>query len=128
MPEVNMGLNVYEYNKNIMKQMPTLEDLTYVKEVLYKFVENTNASRYVMLLCKEKADYTLFDFDSAWHNEQFVEDVLECFFNRGLGIVDISFPNEDNYNAIEIWVKKPGQMEEADLYYIFAADSMVITY
>jgi hypothetical protein len=29
---------------------------------------------------------------------------------------------------MEIWVKKPGQMEDADLYYLFPADQMVIEY
>ena len=34
----------------------------------------------------------------------------------------------DNGVAMEIWVKRPGQMENADLYYLFPADQMVIEY
>ena len=46
--------------------------------------------------------------------------------NRDFGIVHCEII--DNGVAVELWVKKPDQMEEADLYYIFPADSMVITY
>jgi hypothetical protein len=46
--------------------------------------------------------------------------------NRGLGIVNVEITDEGV--AVEIWVKEPGQMEAADLYYLFPADQMVITY
>lgn len=128
MAEVEMGLSVYDYNKNIMRQLPVLEDLADVKKKLYEFVENTTSNKYLMLLCKEKADYTLFNFETNCHVEQFVEDVIECMENRGLGFVDISFTPENTHEALEIWVKKPGQMEEANAYYLFNADNLVITY
>lgn len=126
MAEVDMNLNLYSYNKSIMKQMPIIEDLSIVKEKLYKFMDSTHADQYLMLLCREKADYTLFNFDMAWDPLQFAEDIIECMNNRGLSFVDISLVDDDQ--AVEIWVKEPGQMEDANMYYLFNADDMVITY
>jgi hypothetical protein len=126
MADVDMGLNVYEFNKNIMKQLPPIEDLNCVKETLMKYIEVTPAEQYLMMLCREKNDYTLFNLNNMWVTEQFAEDVLECIANRGLSIVNCEII--DNNVAMELWVKEPGQMEDADLYYIFPADEMVITY
>ena len=78
-----------------------------------------------MLLCREKNDYTLFDFNGN-NASNFANDIFECFANRGVGIVNAEVV--DCGVAMEIWVKKPGQKEEADLYYLFPADQMVITY
>ena len=128
MADVDMGLNVYEFNKNIMKQLPVMEEdgINNVKQELRNYLENTPAEQYLMMLCKEKNDYTLFNFYDTWDDAQFADDVIECFDNRGLGIVNAEII--DNGVAIELWVKEPGQMEDADLYYIFPADEMVITY
>lgn len=128
MADVDMGLNVYEFNKNIMKQLPVMEEvgIEKVKETLKDYLENTPAEQYLMMLCREKNDYTLFNFYDTWDDAQFADDVIECFENRGLGIVDSEII--DDGVAMEIWVKQPGQMEEADLYYLFPADQMVIEY
>ena len=128
MADVDMNLTVYDYNKNIMKQWPIIEGegLDNVKQELRNYLENTPAEQYLMMLCREKNDYTLFNFYDTWDDAQFADDVIECFANRGLGIVNSEII--DDGVAMEIWVKQPGQMEEADLYYIFPADSMVIEY
>lgn len=128
MANVDMGLNVYEFNKNIMKQLPIIEDLTKVKEELISYLDATPAEKYLMMLCREKNDYTLFNFHVTTVDtlNQFANDVLECFQNRDFGIVNVEIVNDGV--AMEIWVKTPGQMEDADLYYIFPADQMVIEY
>lgn len=128
MQEVDMGLNVYEFNKNIMKQLPVMEEDAFenIKSTFVEYLENTPAEQYLMLLCKERADYTLFNFYDQWDENQFTSDIFECFANRGLGIVNLEII--DNGIAVEIWVKEPGQMEDADLYYLFPADQMVIEY
>lgn len=129
MADVDMGLNVYEFNKNIMKQLPIMEvdGLNKVKEELNNYIDGMIPSRnYLMMLCREKNDYTLFNFHSRVFSTQFADDVIECMENRGYGIVNCEVI--DRGAAIELWVKKPGQMEDADLYYIFPADNMVIEY
>ena len=126
MADVDMGLNVYEFNKNIMKQLPVIEDLKGVRETLIKYLHETPAEQYLMLLCRERNDYTLFNFEDTWTNNQFDQDIIECMENRGLGIVNVEIVDEGV--AVEIWVKEPGQMGTADLYYLFPADQMVITY
>ena len=128
MADVDMNFTVYDYNKNIMKQWPVLEGegLENVKKEFRNYLENTPAEQYLMMLCREKNDYTLFNFYDTWDDAQFADDVIECFENRGVGIVNAEVI--DNGIAMEVWVKRPGQMEDANLYYIFPADSMVIEY
>ena len=126
MADVDMGLNVYEFNKNIMKQLPVIEDLKGVRETLIKYIHETPAKQYLMMLCREQNDYTLFNFNNNCFNNQFDQDVIECMENRGFGIVNAEII--DDGMAMEIWVKEPGQMESADLYYLFPADKMVIEY
>ena len=125
MQEVDMGLNVYEFNKNIMKQWPVIIDRDSVAEIIWSYWENAPFDSYLMLLCREKNDYTLFDFNGS-DASNFVSDIFECFANRGVGVVSAEIV--DDGVAMEIWVKQPGQMEEADLYYLFPADQMVIEY
>ena len=128
MADVDMNFTVYDYNKNIMKQWPVLEGegLENVKKEFRNYLENTPAEQYLMMLCREKNDYTLFNFYDTWDDAQFADDVIECFENRGVGIVNAEVI--DNGVAMEVWVKRPGQMEDANLYYIFPADNMVIEY
>lgn len=126
MADVDMGLSVYEFNKNIMKQLPVVEDLSGIRDTLIEYLRNTKAKKYLMLLCREQNDYTLFNFNNNWFNNQFDQDIIECFENRGFGIISCEII--DNGMAVEIWVKRPGQMENADLYYLFPADQMVVEY
>ena len=126
MADVDMGLSVYDFNKNIMKQLPVVEDLNGVRDTLINYLRNTKAKKYLMLLCREQNDYTLFNFNNNSFNNQFDQDIIECFENRGFGIINCEII--DNGMAVEIWVKRPGQMENADLYYLFPADQMVVEY
>lgn len=128
MADVDMNFTVYDYNKNIMKQWPVLEGegLENVKKEFRNYLENTPAEQYLMMLCREKNDYTLFNFYDTWDDAQFADDIIECFENRGVGIVNAEVI--DNGIAMEVWVKRPGQMEDVNLYYIFPADGMVIEY
>ena len=128
MTDVDMGLSVYDFNKNIMKQLPVFEEDACDKlaETFAEYLENTPAEQYLMMLCREKNDYTLFNFYDQWQPYDFAQDIFECFESRGVGIVNVEII--DNGMAMEIWVKRPNQMEDADLYYIFPADQMVIEY
>ena len=128
MTDVDMGFNTYDFNKNIMKQLPVTEKDAYDKiaDTFKEYLENTPAEQYLMMLCREKNDYTLFNFYNQWQPHDFTQDIFECFENRGVGIVNVEII--DNGVAMEIWVKRPNQMEDADLYYIFPADQMVIEY
>lgn len=129
MAEVEMAESLYEFNQNIIKQMPIIEDeetKSKVRDILESYLEETPAEQYLMMLCREKHDYTLFNFYDQWDFAQFSEDVFICFENRGLGIIDCRIINDGE--ALEIWVKEPGQMETAYMYYIFPADQLVIEY
>lgn len=126
MADVDMGLNVYEFNKNIMKQLPIIEDLKGVRETLINYLHNVPIEKYLMMLCRDKNDYTIFNINGNLFNNQFDQDVIECMENRGLGVVHCEIT--DNGSTLELWVKRPNQREDIDLYYIFPADQMIIEY
>ena len=90
MTDVDMGLNVYEFNKSVMKQLPIIEGegLEKVLNTLEEYAMNIEADQYLMMLCREKNDYTLFNFNSNWDEDTFAKDVIECMENRGYGIVN----------------------------------------
>lgn len=124
MADIDANLNLYDINENIMRQLPIIENGEEIINKLNFYIENLSTFNYLMMLCREQNDYTLFYFDTFSQNN-FAEDVLECFANRGVGIVSLELI--DNNNAVEVWVKD-AENDLVYLYYIFVADQMVIEY
>ena len=57
---------LYDINKNIVKQNEIkLSEgiLNSKKEIIKNFIMNKTDNFYFMLLCNERKDYTIFDFD-----------------------------------------------------------------
>ncbi len=121
--------NLYDINKNIVKNLPALSEGTInsKKEIIKNFIIDTK-NFYYMLLCNEKKDYTVFDFHLAGgnvkHNGTQIRcvDCLidECLTNRGkICAIDLT----KDKDAIEIWMNID---EEAFVYYFFPYDAGVI--
>lgn len=94
--EVNQSAynNVKPYSKKKLKQ--ELDNITeWFKEYQYQ---------YVMLLCNEQRDYTVFNF--LQQNDKACKfaanELKECLTNRGK-VLDIRYLAEDN--AWEIWLR-----------------------
>ncbi len=121
MADIQMG-NVYEVNKQIMKDQPflTREQIEDKFDLIYDFFYNNKT--YFMLLCNERKDYTLFNIMSGSQIDYAVEDVFECFENRGfLQAIELT----EDKDAIEFWVKINN---ESYCYYLFPYDEGVLEY
>lgn len=131
--EMEVG-SLYELNQQVMSQLPP-QPHDFLQEQLFKiknwFIEKD--SKYFMLLCKEKADYTLFNFkykntkDDMFNefkntiSKKAVQELEECVKDRGI-LMAINKASED---AWEIWIKK-FFTKEVCMYMLFECGPMVI--
>lgn len=116
----NIEMSLYDMNKQIMFQMPELDEEKIVAaKNLIKEYDITFESKYYMLLCNEYKYYTIFNCEKQ--NKETLEDVVfECLNNVGQ-VVSID-KTEDNA-AIEIWVKLE---KEAKVFYLFDYNKGVV--
>ena len=93
---INIGL--YDINKQIISQLPVLDNLT-EKSKMIKDLHMKYKNEYYMLYGKEISYFTLFKIiDSIC----FGEEVIACLKNVGdIKAIDLT-PEE---NAVEIWVE-----------------------
>ena len=129
--EVALG-NLYEMNKQIMENEPPIskEERKSAKNHLVEWLMNTFNKKYLMLLCHELRDYTVFNLDKtssepllpAVKAGAIAEDIFECMTNRGQLI---SF-DEVQGNAWEIWIRKSSK--ECFVYYLFPYGEAVLEY
>jgi hypothetical protein len=122
MSEMSLG-TIYDINKSVMLSEGSLKKFEIkdkMKKVKNFFKDSTN--KYFMLLCREKYDFTLFNFlnknDLSLMNS--VTDLQECLENRG-SIISIDLTEQED--AYEIWLNIDN---EAFVYYLFPYDLGVI--
>jgi len=121
---------LYDLNKQIISQLPEMPQ-EQIQEQLFKIKEWIAASdtNYIMLLCREKADYTLFHFCGrrmviSWEKDipsNTIKALEECIKNRGI-LMSINKATED---AWEIWIKDFFD-KEIHMYMLFECGQMVI--
>jgi hypothetical protein len=131
MAKVDLGMNLYDFNKQAMSQEKPLDFIMLNKafELIHKTLNNKfyggiepfNKNRYWMLLCNERHDYTVFRFEVDFDNKKFLKDLQECLFNRG-AILSIELKNEGNF---EIWIRDE-LTNENFVYYFFNYTDAVI--
>ena len=116
-----VSLSLYELNKNIMVQMPTISNSNKLEAIklIDEYKKDTN-QKYYMLICKEYNYYTLFEID----NDNLFEDTLsltafDCLKNVG----EVISVDKNEIGAIEIWVKIN---KEAYAFYLFGYDNGVV--
>ena len=108
-----------DLNRNEIKEI-----LNSKKEIIKNFIMNKTDNFYFMLLCNERKDYTIFDFDGWKSSEKSLNCakclVDECLANRGeIRGIDLT----KDKTAIEIWMIID---DEAYVYYFFPYDDGVI--
>ena len=119
--ETNLGLTMYDINKQIISQMGTLEDTA--REEAHLLITDTVATSgqtYFMLLCRDINYYTLFKLDkdnSGLCNV--ASEVFEC--TEDIGVLKSV---ESVEGAIEIWVH-PTDKDPLAMY-LFPYDAGVI--
>ena len=118
-------MNLYDLNKQIFKGVKELtsEEKSAAKTIVKEFVKSQSKKniKYWMLLCRERADYTLFDFIRKDNLDFFGNEFLETIENRG----KVKSIEKDNYAGthIEIWINVEG---EDHCYMFFPYDEGVI--
>lgn len=122
-PEGGIKANLYELNQSAMTAAPAMETgaIETAKEKIADFVA-AQASRYFMLLNKERSYYTVFvtgyDTGTDFNYPKIEDEVIECLEGQGI-IKDI-----DNVeNGIECWVTAG---DNSYVYYLFDYQGGVI--
>lgn len=112
---VNVGL--YDMNKQIISQMPILEDFEKAMDDIWTLYE-TYHNKYFMLYGKEISYFTVFKIIEP---QYLGEEVLDCCLNVGLiKAMDLTEPGD----AVEIWVQP--QDGEPTCLYLFPYDSGIV--
>jgi hypothetical protein len=111
---VTMGL--YDMNKQIIAQLPTLTDLEEKKELIHMLHNKWN-NFYYMLYGKEISYFTLFNIINS---QDFGNIVIECLNNIGdIKAIDLT----ETQDAIEIWVESE---DGPTCLYLFPYDSGIV--
>lgn len=94
----NLSLGLYDINKQIITQLPDMEDFEKATENIITLYE-TYKNEYFMLYGKEISYFTLFQIiDDFW----FPTEVIDCCKNVGtIKAMDLT----ENNDAVEIWVE-----------------------
>ena len=119
--DVNLGMTIYDLNKQIISQMGVLDEEGYTKakDDIRGLAIRTNA-RYFMLLCKDISYYTLFHIDIM--SEELVDlddEVIDCIHD--IGAIKSVEPVD---GALEIWAH-PVEGEPVAMY-LFPYDAGVV--
>ena len=117
----NLQMNLYDLNKQIISQMPALDEdgIDLALMTVAAYIKNTE-NKYYMLLCKDVNYYTLFNISTTITEPYACEEVLACAGDWGvLKSVEVN----DN-DAVEIWVQD--EQGEAMVMYLFPYDMGVI--
>ena len=112
MAEIDLGMNLYDFNKAGMQNEKPLDIIALhikTKEMIEDLYSTKNP--YWMLLCRERNDYTVFIMITA---EGTYDEILECLQNRGQ-VLSIDKQKDGNY---EIWIRD-SETKENFVYYFF---------
>lgn len=115
------GLTQYEMKKNLYSEVAPLDALlvtSNIKEISEKMINSS--SRYYMLLCNDRRDYTVFALDECSMAQKLKTELQETIQNRG-EIIDMYDGCQDN--SWEIWIRDNGK---CFCYILFEYDSGVI--
>jgi len=109
--EVDLGINLYDLNKELIKNEKALDPILFNKEIK-NASEDMLASfkKYWMLLSNERKDYTVFVINSSKDLEK---ELKETILNRG-EVVSFSKQEDGNF---EIWIRDDNK--ENFVYYLF---------
>ena len=129
--EVDMGIDMYSFNRVNMGQLPYLEteeEIECAKQCLKNYINHT-FSTYYMLLNHDNKDFTLFHFKNGVSSDikinTMANDIIECMENRGFGLLEIN--SDETGSAQEVWVKDK-KTETVYMYLLFPYDMGVIEY
>lgn len=100
--KLDLGLSLYDVNKQIIAQLPDLSgDEILAKEEVIKQYDKEQDANFYMMLCNELKYYTLFQVNEIYDYELFSTEVINCLvdFADSIKAIDLT----KNKDAIEIW-------------------------
>ena len=114
----NMSMGLYDMNKQIIAQLPTLaEDELKEKKCSIDALNSKYNNEYYMLYGKEISYFTLFKIVEP---QYFSYEVIECLKNVGdIKAIDLT----EDKDAVEAWVIADG---EATCLYLFPYDLGIV--
>lgn len=104
--ELNMG-NLYDFNKNAMKQEKPIDAILANKritDICNTMYISTGTDSYYMLICPDNRQYVIFHIDGENSTPLSIKnEVILTLKNRG-EIIDIDMTHKDE-KIWEIWIK-----------------------
>ena len=114
MAEIDLGMNLYDFNKMGMNNEKPLDTIALKNKInhIFEDIMHRNSNQcYWMLLCRERNDYTVFIPLTLAGSEK---EMLECLNTRGQ-VLSIDKQKDGNY---EIWIRD-NDTKENFAYYFF---------
>ena len=123
---LDSGMNLYDANKQLLANEKPLDPIIKSKKlhnIADMINKNTEKESFYMLLCRERNDYTLFNFRNPQTYSDFINDFNECLHNRG----EVLAIDKQESGAWEIWLRDI-ETEEIVVYYFFDYNLGVLIY
>lgn len=108
---INLGMNLYDFNKQGMAQLDPLDPIAFNLATGHMVEDIASRSKYWMLLSNERKDYTVFIILTK---EGILNEIRPTLLNRGQ-VISIDKQSDENY---EIWIRDPDTKENF-VYYLF---------
>ena len=111
MAEIDLGMNLYQFNQQGMAQEKPLDAIEFNIKVTEMVEDIATRSKFWMLLSNERKDYTVFIILTT---EGTYYEMIPTLRNRG-EVLSIDKQEDGNY---EIWIRDPDTKENF-VYYLF---------
>ena len=112
-------MSLYEYSKQVVANEVPMDPILFNQkmiEVSMDMVEHT----YMMLLCHDRRDYTIFHIANA-NKKIAAKEISETLYNRG----KILLVDKQKDGSWEIWIRD-SLTDENFAYYLFPYDDGVV--
>ena len=112
-------MSLYEYSKQVVVNEVPMDPILFNQkmiEVSIDMVEHT----YMMLLCHERRDYTVFHITNA-NKKIAANEISETLYNRG----KVLLVDKQKDGSWEIWIRD-SLTDENFAYYLFPYDDGVV--
>ena len=112
-------MSLYEYSKQVVANEVPMDPILFNQkmiEVSMDMVEHT----YMMLLCHDRRDYTIFHIANA-NKKIAAKEISETLYNRG----KILLVDKQKDGSWEIWIRD-SLTDENFAYYLFPYDNGVV--
>lgn len=122
MAEVDSGMTVYDMYKQLTVKQEPMDAIYFNQEMLRIASDDDMKANYLMLLCNDRRDYSIFhNNDSKDFNHSFAKELAETLWNRG----DCLLVEKQDNGSYEIWVRDRSTKENF-CYFLFNYDNAII--